>query len=175
MDFARSCPSHEYLFPHSASHPSKAKGTTGYVQAVRTPLANHVAAKCPSPSKSKIKRSLLAIDFESSNQDHMDRIRQMGISIVTLQDGRVQLLHNAGNAASSRDAEEGMIFMQEMIELSQHQQQQQQPAVQDTPLKLVKFTRASETRAVFLMAGPAQFGEQLVDGSSVRDSFSEPC
>jgi hypothetical protein len=35
-------------------------------------------------------------------------MQDMGISIITMPDGRVQLLHTFGSAASKDDAEEGM-------------------------------------------------------------------
>ena len=47
----------------------------------------------------------------------------MGIRIATMKDGRVQLLHTASEAASPDGAEDGMLFMQEMIDLSKQQQQ----------------------------------------------------
>ena len=87
-----------------------------------------------------MERKLLASQFQSGNPKHMDLIRDMGISIVSLPDGRVQLLHNYANvsfitnlrvkffyekfdfqAASPNDGEEGLLFMQEMIELSKQQ------------------------------------------------------
>lgn len=51
--------------------------------------------------------------------------------------------------------------MQEMIDLSK-----QQPQVPETPLKLVKFDQGGG-KTTYLMAGPAQFGEQLEAGVSV--------
>ena len=50
----------------------------------------------------------------------------MGIRIATMKDGRVQLLHTASEAATPDDAEDGMLFMQEMIDLSKQQQQEGQ-------------------------------------------------
>ena len=94
----------------------------------------------------------------------------MGIAVVQLPDGRVQMVLNAGQAATPADAEEGALFMQEMIDLSK-----QQPQVPETPLRLLKFSR-SDGKSTYLMAGPAQFGEQLEAGVSVTSSVvvSEP-
>ncbi len=50
----------------------------------------------------------------------------MGITLVSLPDGRVQLLHTPAAAASQRDGREGLLFMQEMVELSRMAQEQQQ-------------------------------------------------
>ena len=48
----------------------------------------------------------------------------MGIKLVTMADGRVQLLHTANDALSPAHAEQGLLFMQEMIELSKQQPQE---------------------------------------------------
>ena len=64
VDFARACPSPEYLFPSRSRE---------YVGDVRAPLANHVADKCPV--KRVTKRSLLAADFNSGNPEHLDYIK----------------------------------------------------------------------------------------------------
>jgi mannosidase alpha-like ER degradation enhancer 3 len=47
----------------------------------------------------------------------------MGIRLMTMADGRIQLLHTASEALSPQLAEEGLLFMQEMIELSKKQPQ----------------------------------------------------
>ena len=64
VDFARACPSPEYLFPTRSRE---------YAGDVRAPLANHVAQKCPV--KRLAKRSLLAADFNSGNADHLEYIK----------------------------------------------------------------------------------------------------
>jgi mannosidase alpha-like ER degradation enhancer 3 len=62
----------------------------------RSPLANVVEDKCPA--KPKVwRRKLLGADFQSSNEHHLKLVRDMGITIVSLSDGRVQLLHNFAN------------------------------------------------------------------------------
>jgi hypothetical protein len=50
--------------------------------------------------------------------------------------------------------------MQEMIELSKQQSNQQ-----DTPPKIVSFEVGNTKKLLF--AGPAQFGRQLIEGFSV--------
>lgn len=47
----------------------------------------------------------------------------MGIRLMTMADGRIQLLHTAAEALTPQLAEEGLQFMQEMIELSKNQPQ----------------------------------------------------
>ena len=85
----------------------------------------------------------------------------MGITIVTLPDGRVQLLHTHANARSSEDGEEGLMFMQEMIDMSK--QQASQP---ESPPKLVTFDVGGSSKQ--LQAGPAQFGTDLSGGKKVK-------
>ena len=61
-----------------------------------------------------------------------------------------------GQARSPADAEEGLLFMQEMIELSR--QQLEQP---ENPPRAVTFRPAPDAEPVTLAAGPAQFGPSL--------------
>ena len=115
VEFALSCPSMSYLFP----------GNNNYAQDIRSPLANLVANKCPTrKGSSSMVRKLHASDFQSSNADHMQLVKAMGISIVNLPDGRVQLLHTIANAKTPEDGEEGLLFMQEMIDLSKQPRKQ---------------------------------------------------
>lgn len=86
VEFARSCPSTEYLFPHKPA---------SFVQELRTPLANIVNEKCPV--KKIINRKLFAADFKSGDVKHMALIKNMGINLVSLPDGRVQLMHTHAN------------------------------------------------------------------------------
>lgn len=73
-EFARSCPNTLELFPES----------------VRKPLQNMVDGVCPKKSK---KRRLIASEFSAANLNHLKMIKDMGINIIALNDGRVQLLH----------------------------------------------------------------------------------
>ena len=52
----------------------------------------------PSPSPRVVQRKLTASEFQSTNEAHLKLVRNMGITIVTLPDGRVQLLHTHANA-----------------------------------------------------------------------------
>eukprot|EP00105_Crassostrea_gigas_P002096 XP_011414505.1 PREDICTED: ER degradation-enhancing alpha-mannosidase-like protein 3 [Crassostrea gigas] len=80
----------------------------------------------------------------------------MGIKISTMSDGRLQLLHSSGSAASKQDAEDGLEFMKEMIELSQNAQHEHQ----QEPMT-VQFISYPFHGSVSLRAGPAQFGYNL--------------
>ncbi|GAB6023426.1 ER degradation-enhancing alpha-mannosidase-like protein 2 [Chamberlinius hualienensis] len=148
------CPNTEYLFP----------GKQDFAHSIRLPLKNLVDGVCPR-QRSGRKRQLLASEFQAVNTEHLKILRKLGISIMTLPDGRVQMQHTTAHAESAEDAEEGLLFMQEMIELSKNQEQQisQQP-------RAVSYTilgaDGSEERIV-LVAGPAQFGPELTSSNQV--------
>lgn len=79
-----------YLFP----------GNSNYAQDLRSPLANVVANKCPvRKGSSSLVRKLYASDFQSNNEEHLLLVKEMGISIINLPDGRVQLLHSLSNVS----------------------------------------------------------------------------
>lgn len=73
-EFSRSCPNSLHLFAES----------------VRKPLKNMVDGVCP---RRLAKRRLTAAEFQVSNVNHMKIIKDMGINIIALNDGRIQLLH----------------------------------------------------------------------------------
>ncbi|XP_049786542.1 ER degradation-enhancing alpha-mannosidase-like protein 3 [Schistocerca cancellata] len=141
-EFARSCPNMLHLFPAS----------------LRKPLQDMVSGVCP---RRQFNRKLRAQEFQAGNPDHMKIVKDMGISILTLADGRVQLLHTFANAQSQADAEEGLLFMQEMVELSRSQSQQH-----EAPPQAVLFKRENER--VLLNAGPAHFGQELRNGEKIK-------
>lgn len=119
LDFMRSCPSPNKLFPET----------------VRRPLRDLVSATCPRVSNTN---RLRATEFQASNADHLRALFDMGVTMVSLGNGKVQLLHSFYNvsdgvsetfdikinlvehfqAKSAEEAERGLLFMQEMIELS---------------------------------------------------------
>ncbi|XP_043203401.1 ER degradation-enhancing alpha-mannosidase-like protein 3 isoform X1 [Amphibalanus amphitrite] len=144
VEYARSCPNTDYLFPGTFS------------ETIRRPLSNLVEATCPS--RRLRPRRLTAAQFQSGLPEHVALVRQLGVTMTTLPDGRVQLLHTAANARSPADAEEGLLFMQEMIELSR--QQLDQP---ENPPRAVTFRPGPGDETVTLPAGPAQFGPSLGD------------
>lgn len=137
MADARTCPNTQHLFPEK----------------VRRPLRNLVDGVCP---RKEFKRRIKAVDFQMGNSDHMKILKEMGISIMSLDDGRVQLVHAFGNAASSTDAEEGLLFMQEMVELSKTYTPQM-----ETMQQAVSFTNSNTKKLTVIPAGPAHFGKIL--------------
>ncbi|KAL6443356.1 hypothetical protein ACFW04_002909 [Cataglyphis niger] len=153
-EFDRTCPNSLHLFPAS----------------VRQPLRNMVEDVCPRRS---IKRRLSASQFQANNLEHLKILSDMGITTLTLADGRIQLLHTFSNAKTTQDSEEGLLFMQEMVELSKMQMQQP-----ETKPQTVTFTRpkTNPLEKVTLLAGPAQFGHELqhFDKITGKVVFADP-
>ena len=87
----------------------------------------------------------------------------MGIAVLSMADGRVQLVHTIASARSQADAKEGLLFMQEMLELSQTQKH-----VPDKGPLSVVFEKNGQM--ISIAAGPAHFGKDLSGG--MRVSFN---
>ncbi|KAL0098815.1 hypothetical protein PUN28_020760 [Cardiocondyla obscurior] len=137
-EFDRTCPNSLHLFPAS----------------VRQPLRNMVEDVCPRRS---IKRRLSASQFQANNLEHLKMLSDMGITTLTLADGRIQLLHTFSNAKTPQDSEEGLLFMQEMVELTK---MQIQPETKPQTVTFMK-PNTEPPEKVTLLAGPAQFGPEL--------------
>lgn len=140
----RTCPNSVHLFPAT----------------VRQPLRNMVEDVCP---RRLTKKRLSAVQFQPRNMEHAKILGEMGIAILNVGDGSVKLLHTYSNAKTPQDAEEGFLFMQEMIELSKMKNQDQ-----ETRPVLITFTNPSSNKnqpplQVTLSAGPSQFGPDLTD------------
>lgn len=80
LDFMRSCPSPNKLFPET----------------VRRPLHNLVSGTCPRVSNTN---RLRAAEFQASNADHLRALFDMGVTMVSLGNGKVQLLHSFYNVS----------------------------------------------------------------------------
>ncbi|EDL39461.1 mCG8544 [Mus musculus] len=134
-NFDWTCPNTQILFPNDPL----------YAQSIREPLKNVVDKSCPrgiirvreESFRSGAKPPLRARDFMATNPEHLEILKKMG-------------------AASSIDAEDGLRFMQEMIELSSQQQKEQQ-----LPPRAVQIISHPFFGRVVLTAGPAQFGLDL--------------
>lgn len=150
---------------------------------------------------------LRAQDFMANNPEHLELLRRMGVSLIHLKDGRVQLVQHASQvepadcpvpvmlkgfvlwkcfpmylrcslglwsssvlrhfllfscwqAVSSVAAEDGVRFMQEMMELSSQQQKEQLPP------RAIQIISHPFFGRVVLTAGPAQFGTDLSKSST---------
>ncbi|XP_069402383.1 ER degradation-enhancing alpha-mannosidase-like protein 3 isoform X4 [Ovis canadensis] len=140
-NFDWTCPNTQILFPNDPL----------YAQSIREPLKNVVDKSCPrgiirveESLRSGAKPPLRARDFMATNPDHLEILKKMG-------------------AASSIDAEDGLRFMQEMIELSSQQQKEQQ-----LPPRAVQIVSHPFFGRVVLTAGPAQFGPDLSKHKETR-------
>ncbi|OWF50523.1 ER degradation-enhancing alpha-mannosidase-like protein 3 [Mizuhopecten yessoensis] len=157
------CPNLQHLY----------QGTNNYAFNLRSKVQNMVDKYTTNSKREGHKPRLRAADFIAGNKAQLDLLLLMGIKIATMADGRVQLLHTAGEAASPEDAEDGMKFMQEMIELSRHQQQE----TQHDPM-IVQVLSDPYFGSLSFKAGPAQFGYSLktnppIQGHVVKaDPFS---
>ncbi|XP_034668733.1 ER degradation-enhancing alpha-mannosidase-like protein 3 isoform X2 [Drosophila subobscura] len=151
LDFMRTCPSSNKLFPEK----------------VRKPLRNFITGSCPRTSSGK---RLSALDFQASNADHLRAVYDMGITMVSVGD------RSQGKAKSHEEGEMGLQFMQEMLELTKIQNMNQlaqlQAVAYATDEKLQDWTA--------LMAGPSHFspeliGEQFVEGDVILANPLRAC
>ncbi|XP_041705013.1 ER degradation-enhancing alpha-mannosidase-like protein 3 isoform X3 [Coregonus clupeaformis] len=126
---------------------------------LRDPIRSAVDKSCPRPAihcePGMGRPPLRAQDFMANNPDHLELLRRMGVSLIHLKDGRVQLVQHATQAVSAVAAEDGMRFMQEMMELSSQQQKEQLPP------RAVQIVSHPFSGRVVLTSGPAQFGTDL--------------
>ncbi|KAG7488228.1 hypothetical protein MATL_G00030310 [Megalops atlanticus] len=147
-NFDWSCPNTRLLFPDPA-----------FPRSFREPIRNVVDKNCPRPAPRSEpgagRPPLRARDFMASNPEHLELLRRMGVSLIHLKDGRVQLVQHAAQAVSPVAAEDGLRFMQEMMELSSQQQKEQLPP------RAVQIISHPFFGRVVLTAGPAQFGTDL--------------
>ncbi|XP_036357879.1 ER degradation-enhancing alpha-mannosidase-like protein 3 isoform X2 [Octopus sinensis] len=136
-------------------------GEPNYAHSVREQLKDMVEKVSPKPKNDR--RRFRAIDFMAGNKEQLEILGRMGIRLMTMSDGRIQLLHTASEAASPMDAEDGMKFMQEMIEFSKNQHNE----AQHEPL-LVQILSPNVDDVSVLSAGPAQFGYNLKNSSPIQ-------
>ena len=76
----------------------------------------------PDPNHNSRQMPLHASEFVAGNKEHMEILGRMGIRLTTMADGRVQLVHKTTFATTLEDAETGILFMTEMLELSKQQE-----------------------------------------------------
>lgn len=147
-NFEWTCPNTRLLFPDPA-----------FPRNLREPIRSAVDKSCPRPALNRdpgtVRPPLRAQDFMANNPEHLELLRRMGVSLIHLKDGRVQLVQHATQAVSAVAAEDGMRFMQEMMELSSQQQKEQLPP------RAVQIVSQPFFGRVVLTAGPAQFGVDL--------------
>ncbi|XP_023854795.1 ER degradation-enhancing alpha-mannosidase-like protein 3 isoform X6 [Salvelinus sp. IW2-2015] len=148
-----------HLLPLSLSTAPHAPSPPANTTNLRDPIRSAVDKSCPRPAIHREpgmgRPPLKAQDFMANNPDHLELLRRMGVSLIHLKDGRVQLVQHATQAVSAVAAEDGMRFMQEMMELSSQQQKEQLPP------RAVQIISHPFFGRVVLTAGPAQFGTDL--------------
>ncbi|KAM7011838.1 ER degradation-enhancing alpha-mannosidase-like protein 3 isoform 1-T1 [Tautogolabrus adspersus] len=152
-NFDWTCPNTRLLFPDPA-----------YPRNLRDPIRSAVDKSCPRPVPNREpgmgRPPLRAQDFMANNPEHLELLRRMGVSLIHLKDGRVQLVQHATQAVSAVAAEDGVRFMQEMMELSSQQQKEQLPP------RAIQIVSHPFFGRVVLTAGPAQFGTDLSKSST---------
>ncbi|KAM9529373.1 ER degradation-enhancing alpha-mannosidase-like protein 3 isoform 7-T7 [Salvelinus alpinus] len=148
-----------HLLPLSLSTAPHAPSPPANTTNLRDPIRSAVDKSCPRPAIHREpgmgRPPLKAQDFMANNPDHLELLRRMGVSLIHLKDGRVQLVQHATQAVSAVAAEDGMRFMQEMMELSSQQQKEQLPP------RAVQIVSHPFFGRVVLTSGPAQFGTDL--------------
>ncbi|CAF2734206.1 unnamed protein product [Rotaria sp. Silwood2] len=110
---------------------------------------------------------LTAMEFSADNPQHISELKQMGIQIQYLIDGQVQLAHMASSAESIDDAENGLIFMQDMIELIKETNTFENSLTHHIPLNVIPLIISSLENPFSFNVAPAQFGKQLHDTQGI--------
>ncbi len=85
----------------------------------------------------------------------------------------IQLIHNSANAASHEDANDGLIFIQEMMNSMKNTNgisQSSSESNQNLPLTVIPLVIPSLTKPIRFAVGSAQFGRQLHGKSGVNKS-----
>lgn len=82
----------------------------------------------------------------------------------------VQLIHNSAHAASSDDADDGLIFIQEMVDLMKNSDGTLSSEVNShLPLSIIPLSLTTG-KSARLIVGPAQFGRQMHGELGVKTS-----
>ncbi|KAI6195072.1 Alpha-1,2-Mannosidase [Aphelenchoides besseyi] len=117
----------------------------------------------------KASERLRAWAFSSSNPEHVQKLKQMGIQIRVLPDGKMQLSHQSQEAINPIEAIEGLQFLKDMVKLSQRAEKL---AIMERVVQLVSEPILG---TVHFIASPAQFGTDLVDEEIVGETvIAEP-
>jgi ER degradation enhancer, mannosidase alpha-like 3 len=119
---------------------------------------------------------LRANEFVAGRKEHMDILKRMGINLNVMPDGRVQLMHKNSDAESPEEAEMGILFMTEMLELSKQKNFQLKTNLEDyRPASLTLVSPPFDAHKQYL-GGPAQFGYDLRHNAGLygRLTLAEP-
>ncbi|XP_060850519.1 ER degradation-enhancing alpha-mannosidase-like protein 3 [Rhopalosiphum padi] len=141
----RSCPSFDNLLTES----------------IRKPLKNMVDGLCPN-RKSRIEAREFAKVFQFGNENHMQRIKAMGIVITKLPNGLPLLFMNSSHESSPEDQIDGHEFLTELNIIMKDVNQKEKI----NSAKSVSFDN-QDGQKVSLYAGAANFGLPLNLGLKV--------
>lgn len=133
---------------------------------------------------------LYAFEFSAGDPQHIAQLLKMGIQIQTMNDGRkkidnlcfflfiyfnlgIQLIHNTADAASHEDADNGVLFIQEMIDLTKNNgiTASLTDAKHNLPLTVIPLAIPPSKKLASFTVGAAQFGKQLFGQSGVCKSY----
>ncbi|XP_065178422.1 ER degradation-enhancing alpha-mannosidase-like protein 3 isoform X1 [Sycon ciliatum] len=103
-----------------------------------------------------IKLRLKPEELNAENPEHLQMLHDMGISIDLQGDGRVQFSHNSNNAKTPADSQEGIQFMQALIQLHDKIKSEQGTS----EFVRVNILEPDNLKQV-LIAGGARFGPNL--------------
>ncbi|XP_067868753.1 ER degradation-enhancing alpha-mannosidase-like protein 3 [Heterodontus francisci] len=142
------CPSAQTLFPNNPSYAQKIRETYRDLVPVESSRTSIEREKCMEPS-------LQTKHFVASGMDHVEILKQMGFTVVSTHDGRIQLTHTPDQAASSQNGQQGLKFIAEIIELVQAQTKAEMTSF------AVQIISPPFLGQVILAAGPAHFGMDL--------------
>lgn len=107
---------------------------------------------------SKRPRKLKAEEFVMTNEKHLLILKDLGITLSKESNGKVQLVHQAVLASSPEDAEEGIKFMQEMVQLAKTKGEH---FLGELQTRVVQILSPPFNGKTVLPAGSAQFGADL--------------
>uniref|UniRef100_A0A2S2NC05 alpha-1,2-Mannosidase n=1 Tax=Schizaphis graminum TaxID=13262 RepID=A0A2S2NC05_SCHGA len=141
----RSCPSFDNLLTES----------------IRKPLKNMVDGLCPN-RKSRIEAREFAKVFQFGNENHMQRIKAMGIVITKLPNGLPLLFMNSSHESNPEDQIDGHEFLTELNIIMKDVNQKEKI----NSAKSVSFDN-QDGQKVSLYAGAANFGLPLNLGLKV--------
>ncbi|CAF0994699.1 unnamed protein product [Didymodactylos carnosus] len=163
FDYRKVCPSMDHLFRNKNSNDYSEqlrKNIRGSQDMMTTTTDSTRSLNDHNGQlKNQSLHRLLASEFSAGNPLHVTQLRRMGVQIHTMLDGRIQLVHTSSQAASSEDANDGLLFMQEMIELMKHNSMNSDSS-QYHPLSVVPLLAQATVLPIFKV-GSAQFGQQL--------------
>ncbi|XP_072344395.1 ER degradation-enhancing alpha-mannosidase-like protein 3 isoform X2 [Scyliorhinus torazame] len=149
------CPSAQTMFPNNPAYAQKIRETYRDIVLDVSSQTSTERERCMEPSQPKAFPSLQTKDFVANGMDHVEILKQMGFTVVSTNDGRIQLTHTPDQAASSQNGQNGLKFIAEIIELAQAQTRGEMTSF------AVQIISPPFLGQVVLAAGPAHFGMDL--------------